>query len=81
MSKSYLEFELIENKPKTEVYSINSISSGFRLGTIKWFGSWRQYCFFPNEGTVFNQGCMQDIQDFMQKLMSDRKKVKEELIN
>ncbi len=74
MSKSYLEFELVEKKPKTDVYSVNSISSGFKLGTIKWFGSWRQYCFFPNGETVFNQGCMKDIQDFMGNLMEIRKK-------
>lgn len=80
MSKPYLEFELIEKKPKTNVYSINSIASGFKLGIVKWFSSWRQYCFFPNEGTVFDQRCMKDIRDFMQKLMSDRKKIKEELI-
>lgn len=72
-SKSYIEFELIEQKPKTMVFSVNNKKSEINLGTIKWFSSWRQYCFFPIEETIFSQGCMKEIQDYIQKLMEGRK--------
>jgi hypothetical protein len=36
------------------------------LGTIRWHGPWRQYCFFPNPfgATVFSAGCLKDIVSF-----------------
>jgi hypothetical protein len=60
MSK-YLEFSLIEKKPKTKVIGVWSKKSANRLGIIKWFGRWRQYAFFPETGTVFNTECLNDI--------------------
>ena len=74
MSESYIEFKLIEEKPKTNVYAVTNNKSGYILGIIKWFGSWRQYCFFPTEETVYSNGCMKDIIDFINKLMENRKK-------
>lgn len=65
MNKSYLEFKLLENKPKTLVYAVNSKSTGFRLGIIMWYGAWRQYCFFPEESTVFSKGCLEEINNFI----------------
>jgi len=49
-------------------------SSGILLGSIKWFGKWRQYCFFPENDTVFNTGCMSDITDFINQLKEECKK-------
>ena len=60
MSK-YLEFSLIEKKPKTKVIGVWSKKHSDRLGIIKWFGRWRQYAFFPETGTVFNTECLNDI--------------------
>lgn len=50
---------------KTEIHSVNSRSSGAILGVIKWYGAWRQYCFFPANDTIFNRGCMEDINDYI----------------
>lgn len=75
MSKTYIEFTLLQRKPKTEVYTVNNKSSGVLLGIIKWFAPWRQYCFFPSETTVYSQGCLKDIENFIQKLMHKRKEV------
>lgn len=61
MSK-YLEFSLIERKPKTKVIGVWSKKSANRLGVIKWFPGWRQYAFFPENETVFNVECLNDIQ-------------------
>lgn len=73
MTNSYVNFNLIEQKPKTSIFSVDNNNSGIRLGIIKWFSSWRQYCFFPTEETVFSQGCMKEIQDFIQNLKKERK--------
>lgn len=70
----YIEFEIVERKPKTDVYNILSKSEGDVLGKVKYFPSWRQYTFFPEEGTVFSQSCLKDINKFLQKLKDDRKK-------
>ena len=69
----YIEFELIAKKPKTEHYSVRNKKSSDILGWIKWYGPWRQYCFFPLHSMVFNIGCMRHIIDFIQKLMEERK--------
>jgi len=43
------------------------------LGQVKWYGPWRQYCYFGQEGTVFSLGCLSDIRDFIGWLMKERK--------
>ena len=67
MSK-YLEFCVIEEKPKTKVIEVTSKLHGDGLGIIKWFGRWRQYAFFPGNGTVFNVECLNDIQSYIKGL-------------
>lgn len=67
MSK-YLEFALLGKKPKTQVIKVMSKLHGNRLGVIKWFGRWRQYAFFPENGTVFNVECLNDIQSYIKGL-------------
>ena len=61
----YLEFRFVEKKPKTRVWEVCSKTNMLRLGLIKWYGSWRQYTFFPEQGTVFNEGCLEDIRYFL----------------
>ena len=62
----YLEFVHVENKPKTKVWEVKRKAleinlDGISLGYIKYFGRWRQYAFFPHEGTIWNWECLQDI--------------------
>jgi len=57
----YLEFSLIERKPKTKVIGVWSKTNPVSLGVIRWFPGWRQYCFFPQEGTVYSVECLNDI--------------------
>lgn len=71
MSK-YLEFHKSGWTGKTDIYEILSKKSGDILGRIKWYGPWRQYCFFPTAQTVFNNGCMKDIIDFIDNLMRQK---------
>lgn len=82
MKKYYVDFEVIpkksyETKRKTDKYSVFAKSDGEALGIIKWYAPWRQYCFFPENNTVWSKGCLSEVQDFLAKLMLERtKKVK-----
>ena len=73
----YFYIEEIEHlaKPKTKVYHIFSESSDELIGTIKWFANWRQYCFYPEPNTIWNRGCLIDINSFLKELMDERKTV------
>lgn len=64
---------MIEEKPKTSVFSCINIRSGVSIGVVKWHAPWRQYCYFPRGWTVYSRGCMEDIIDFINKLMEERK--------
>jgi len=75
MSK-YIEFKLIEHKPKTNVWEVNSKNHNICLGIIKWFGRWRQYAFFPESETVFNKDCLEDIRNFLINEMNKRRQRK-----
>jgi len=70
----YIEIHLTERKKKTSVYRIIK-KQGFNniLGEIRWFRKWRQYCFFPVDGTIFNDGCLITILDFLEKLKKKRR--------
>jgi len=72
MSK-YLEFELLEQKPKTKVIGVISKRHNDMLGIIKWFPGWRQYALFPGNGTVFNVECLNDIQSYISELKNERR--------
>jgi len=72
MSAKHIRFRLIKRKTKTNVYSVRNKESGVLLGKIEWYGSWRKYCFFPSDDTVYDRRCMRDINNFINKLMNDR---------
>lgn len=61
----YINFQIKEHKPKTLVWSCRNNSSGAELGEIKWYASWRQYCYFPTVQAVYSTGCLKDIADFI----------------
>jgi len=72
MSAKHIKFNLIKRKSKTNVYAVYNKKSGVLLGIIKWYGSWRQYCFFPFDDTIYSRGCMNDINNYINKLMKNR---------
>ena len=71
LNKSYLEFKVLEQKPKTKVYEVISQLHGFRLGIIQWYGAWRQYCFFPEESTIYSKGCLEEINNFIKLIKKE----------
>jgi ribosomal protein S27AE len=73
MPKSYIEFKLTKKGEKTNFYDVLSRNSGSSLGFISWHSPWRQYVFFPDEDTIWNVGCLEEIQIFINNLMQERK--------
>jgi len=65
----YMLAELVEQKPKTQVWNILNKKSLELLGSIAWYSPWRQYCFFVEKGgVIFNHRCLNEISDFLFRL-------------
>ena len=62
---------------KTRVVEVRSVSSDTLLGTIAWFGAWRQYTFWPQRETTFNVDCMKTIIEKVDRMMDDWRRSKE----
>ena len=69
----YLVFEELPTKTKTRYVNVINIRSGNFIGEIKWYGPWRQYCFFPDMDTVWNPKCLDDVNAVIRELMEERK--------
>lgn len=64
----YLDFvKAKKQNPRTRIYNIYTKGNSrgiFFLGQIRWYAQWRQYGFYPEEGTVFEKTCLSDIANF-----------------
>ena len=61
--------EPLRKNRKTHIYWLYSVSKPSDiLGRIEWYAPWRQYCFHPGISTVWNTGCLDDVQDFIKGL-------------
>lgn len=47
------------------------------IGEIKWYSPFRKYTFFPQPNTAYEATCTQDITDFLNELMEERKTQKQ----
>jgi hypothetical protein len=70
----WLEFIPLQFAGKTVKVEVRSRQHGDVLGTIAWWASWRCYVFHPGQWTVFNAGCLADIQAFLVELMEARQR-------
>ena len=61
MKFEYIHIMLIERGDKTNKYSIRNNKTEECLGFLKWYAPWKQYCFYPEEGTIWNSSCLDDI--------------------
>lgn len=69
----YIIIRQIPSKNKTFVFDVLNKRYLDRIGSIRWYGPWRQYCFEPAALTVFSMGCMADITAFIVRLMDERR--------
>jgi hypothetical protein len=70
---THLKIEMIEQKPKTQVYRVISSYDESELGKISWYGPWRQYVFSPNMNfeTVWSEDCVLELHKFLLNLKKD----------
>ena len=59
--------EDIKEGRKTPVFRILD-NDDEEIGVIKWYGSWRKYCFFPNGETLWDSNCLTSITYLLVKL-------------
>jgi hypothetical protein len=66
VSAKWIRFEKRPTTPgyKTDIWHVVATQGDGYLGTVKWWGGWRRYCFFPADGSLYEQDCLRDIADF-----------------
>ena len=72
----YLRFVEIPKREgaKTRVIAVHAVRGDLLLGTIKWFGRWRQYTFWPEPETIFNRECLHHITGLITFLNAEPRK-------
>ncbi len=69
--KYHLSFRR-KRKPKgkkTNIYVVEKDHEyGLRLGEVRWYGAFRQYCFYPEKDTMFSKGCLELVNNFLDKV-------------
>jgi len=68
-----LGFEIVAKKPKTNVYQVVNKQQHSVIGIIKWYPSWRHYCYFPYDDTIYSDRCMIKIGEFIKELNEEHK--------
>jgi hypothetical protein len=58
---------------RTRRFTVSS-ARGAVLGEIKWYGAWRQYCFWPAPRTIFNKGCLTDLHGWLTQLTGEHRR-------
>jgi len=56
---------------KTSLFDV--IGNSGKLGTIAWFGRWREYCFYPQAEAVWSAGCLAEIKQALDVLNARHK--------
>ena len=70
----WIRFAQVENPGRlTKVWQVITVEHGEFLGEVRWFTSWRKYCFFPAPSTIFEQDCLRDIADFCETVTKQHK--------
>lgn len=52
---------------KHPVYRIFNNKSDLQIGILSWYSPWKQYVFSSQEECVFNNSCLHDVLDFLEK--------------
>lgn len=69
----HIEFVEYDDTGCTKKWYVKNIHSGTIIATIRWYGAWRKYALFPEEGTVWDNNCMTTVIAFIQKEMNKRR--------
>lgn len=66
--KSFIAFaEVATDRPgKTKQWVVKTSDEfGLILGFVRWYTSWRKYCYAPLTETVYEEQCLREIADFV----------------
>ena len=66
-------FWMLNPKNKTRKFTVLSKFDNARLGEVKWYARWRQYCFFPEGECVWSLDCMEDLTTFIHDLTEQKR--------
>lgn len=77
--KKFLEFILLEEKEKTNVYSVYHKEKQISLGIIFWYGAWRRYVHKPDDDTIWDSACYKEVSAFLDKLMDERNEIRKKI--
>ena len=50
---------------RTDTYAVVTHEPTIVIAHIRWHGPWFRYAFFPEPGTVWEEGCLRDIGRFL----------------
>jgi hypothetical protein len=71
----FIHFSLIGfDEEMRPCYGCLARADQFRLGEVRWFQRWKQYCFFCAPETLHSHQCLLDIADFLQQLNHEEAK-------
>jgi hypothetical protein len=75
----YLLFVEVPNPGmKTRAWVVRGLRNMHTLGVIRWYGRWRQFVFYPEPNSLFNKGCLSDINTFLDDAYKDWRRSKEQ---
>jgi hypothetical protein len=76
MAKEFLEFRELRPKEnaKTKRFAVVSKTRGSQLGRISFYPAWRQYIFEPDISTLWSDGCLKQVQEFLTKINAEWRK-------
>lgn len=58
---------------KTRRFDVINRRSEMPIGTVQWYGAWRQYVLMPRPGTVWNPDCLRFVNEKITELMEERR--------
>lgn len=64
----HIHFVKVADKPKTSVWTCRNNRTGGELGRVRYYGPWREYCYFPVAQGVYSRGCLADIAAFLKEV-------------
>jgi len=59
----WIRFREVAATGKTQRWLVETLT-GVTIGTVHWWGAWRQYCFSPEANTIYERQCLRDIAQF-----------------
>jgi hypothetical protein len=63
-------------KPKTKTWCVKNQYGHEDIGYIQWHAPWRKYSFFPISNTIFEEVCLREIAEFIERKTKEHKQGK-----